>query len=282
MKKAQSFRGVMTLLVGVLPTLLLATTCQAQESGEPEAYADPRIPPEVLAQRRERRLEREKLRKEVEECLRKGKYDRAITLCRTMAGTSFEANFNPSLAEAYRRKGDLTQAIAVYRTMFYPAPGETVASYGTNNPTSRMYFVLALYQAGLTEEALKNYLEGVKLTPEDGSAFWALSVNPQEAQSRKLPYAAHLIIAMSQLGWDDEIALASARLAVKMRPNTAVGYYGLAQALRRFSDKPEYAKEYMEARRKLTALADPALRKVLEGGDLLVYENSGAAQPNTP
>ncbi len=136
------------------------------------------------------------------------------------------------LAEAYTVAGRAQEAIAAYRQLIYPPPGQDWSHANQLSPAMQMNFALLLIQTGQAQEALAAYRRALKTLNYDGQGKPMLKVLFPDIGPGGLAYSPRLLRAMVCLGIGVD-ASDEARLkeAVKLAPDSAAANYYLGKSL---------------------------------------------------
>lgn len=158
------------------------------------------------------------------------------------------------LADAYTAAGRTEEAIAAYRQLIYPPPGQDWSHANQLSPTMQMNFSLLLLQTGQEAEALAAYRRALKTLNYDALGTPKLKVLLPDIGPGGLPYSPKLLRAMVCLGLGvDSSDTEGPRLkeAVTLAPDSAAANY--------------YLGKYLCARNKPGAKA--ALERAIKLGD---------------
>ena len=136
------------------------------------------------------------------------------------------------LAEAYTVAGRTEEAIAAYRQLIYPPPGQDWSHANQLSPTMQMNFALLLIQTGQQQEALAAYRRALRTLNYDALGTPKLTVLLPDIGPGGLPYSPRLLRAMVCLGIgvdaDEEARL---KEAVSLAPDSAAANYYLGKYL---------------------------------------------------
>jgi len=138
------------------------------------------------------------------------------------------------LAEAYTAAGRTEEAIAAYRQLIYPPPGQDWSHANQISPTMQMNFSLLLLQTGQEAEALAAYRRALTTLNYDNDGKPKLAVLLPDIGPGGLPYSPRLLQAMICLGLGvDDSDHEGPRLteAVKLAPDSAAANYYLGKCL---------------------------------------------------
>lgn len=136
------------------------------------------------------------------------------------------------LAQAYTVAGRTEEAIAAYRQLIYPPPGQDWSHANQLSPAMQMNFALLLIQTGQAQEALAAYRRALPTLNYDGQGKPMLKVLFPDIGPGGLAYSPRLLRAMVCLGIGVD-ASDEARLkeAVRLAPDSAAANYYLGKSL---------------------------------------------------
>ncbi len=138
------------------------------------------------------------------------------------------------LAQAYTVAGRTEEAIAAYRLLIYPPPGQDWSHANQLSPKMQMNFSLLLLQTGQEAEALAAYRRALPTLNYDGQGKPMLEVLLPDIGPGGLPYSPRLLRAMDCVGIGvDTSGYDGARLkeAAMLAPDSAAANFYLGKNL---------------------------------------------------
>ncbi len=220
---------------------------------------DPSDP--VYAASRERAKEGAEMTALGEEALSLGQNEKAIKAFQEAIQIEPFGGFaSQRLAEAYQANHQPEQAIAAYRALIYPKPGQDWTTSNRVSATVLMKYCLVLLQMGQEQEALAMYNRGLPLLNYDNGKPKLKVLLPAIGPDGS-PYTPQFLQAMACLGIGiDTSGFDEARLreAVELAPDSVAANF--------------YLGKYLYASNKVGAKA--ALEKAIQLGDSTTAEEA--------